>query len=176
MPFGRRNSFRLHPVNTLKHVVDQQLSIEAGTETDVLLAAGSENAASTNAPQCDIGAHVRTIFLNVQVVPTTDATGLINNAYMYVFGNPGNNIPSTEFPPVNEVGTSDARKQIFHQKMAMLSDSNDSIPIALFKGVLKIPRKFSRMGVNDQISVRIGTPTGGAVINACVQCIYKEVR
>ena len=167
---------RLRPVNTLKHVIDNQVSIGAGTATDVLLVRGSENATSTTAVQNDIGSHVSSIFLNVQVVPTTDATGLINNAYMYVFGNPGGNVPVGTYPAVNEVGTSDHRKLIFHQEMAMMSDSNDSIPITLFKGVLKLPRKFQRIGIADDIQVRIGTPTGGAVINACVQCIYKEVR
>ncbi len=175
MPFRNRMS-RLHPVNTLKHTIDRQEAIAGGSETDLGLVSVVENASSTVATNIDVGSHVRAIFLNVQVVNTTDATGLINNVYMYIYGNPGNNINAANFPAVNEVGTSDARKQIFHQEMAMLSDANDSIPITLFKGVLKIPRKFQRGGVNDAIVIRIGTPTGGAGINACVQCIYKEIR
>ncbi len=172
--FNRGN--RLRPINTIKHVVDSQQSIPAGTEIDVALINSVENAVSTNATENDQGSYVRSIFLNVQVVPTTDATGLINNVYMYLFGNPNAVINTIQFPPVNEVGTSATRNLIFHQEMAMMSDSNDSIPITLFKGVLKLPKKFQRMGVGDQVSVKIGTPAGGAVVNACVQCIYKEVR
>ncbi len=166
----------MRPINTLKHTVDRQESIGAGTAVDLALVIATENAVSTTAADNDVGSHVRNIFLNVQIVPTTDATGLINNVYMYVYGNPGNTITSGTFPNVNEVGSSNLRKMIFHQDMAMMSDSNDSIPITLFKGVLKIPRKFSRLGVDDRIIVRVGTPVGGAVINACVQCIYKEIR
>jgi len=132
----------MRPVNTLKHVVDNQQAIPAGSSQDVVLVQTVENAVSTAAPNCDVGSNVRSIFLNVQVVNLTDATGLLNNCYMYLFTNPGSNIPGASFPPVNEVGTSAQRKLIFHQEMAMLSDANDSIPITLFKGVLKIPRNI----------------------------------
>ncbi len=172
MPYRNRNNLR--PINTLKHTIDNQSVIPAGTVIDVLLAVGAENAVSTDITQCDIGSHIRSIFLNIQVVNSVNATGLINNAYMYAYLNPGNTIP--DFPDVNEVGGSELRKMIFHQEMAMLSDANDSIPITLFKGVLKIPRKGSRIGVNDRILIRIGTPVGGPELDACVQCIYKEIR
>ncbi len=174
MPFRNRN--RLRPINTLKHTVDSQISIPAGTETDVVLVQAVENAESTTAKDNDVGSHVRTIFLNVQVINSTNAVGAINNAYMYLFGNTGNTINPNTFPSVNAVGTSNLRKQIFHQEMTMLSDENDSIPITLFKGVLKIPRKMNRLGVGDVIAVRIGSPVGGPEIEACVQCIYKEIR
>ncbi len=172
MPYRRGNSLR--PVNTLKHTVDSQISIPAGTQTDVILVQAVENATSTQANDCDIGSHVRSMFVNVQVINSTNAVGAINNAYCYFFLNPGNLI--SVFPAVNAVGISNIRKNIFHQEMTMLSDENDSIPITLFKGVLKIPRKASRLGVDDTINVRIGTPAGGPEIEACVQCIYKEIR
>ncbi len=117
MPYRNRNYLR--PVNTLKHVVDRQDTIASGNDIDAVLVQGAENAASTSAFDVDIGAHVRSIFLNVQVVNETDATGLINNAYMYVYANPGNNVSPGNIPPVNEVGTSDFRKNVFHQEMVM---------------------------------------------------------
>ena len=176
MPYSRRRGLALRPVNTLKHVIDNQQVIAAGTAIDIQLVKTVENAESTVAIDCDVGSHVRSIFLNIQVINSVDPTGLVPNVYMYVFGNPGDNIAPGFIPPVNGVGISDFRKQVFHQEMAMMSDANDSIPITLFKGVIKIPRKFSRLGVNDVINVRIGSPTGGAEVTACVQCIYKEIR
>ncbi len=174
MPFRNRN--RLRPINTLKHTIDQQSVISAGTQAGFTLVNAVDNAVSTVPTDNDIGAKVSSIFLNVQVVNSTNATGAINNAYMYVIGNPGANIAVSSFPLVNAVGSSDFRKQIFHQEMAMLSDANDSIPITLFKGVLRIPRKFQRQGVNDVITIVIGTPAGGPEIDVCIQCIYKEIR
>ncbi len=174
MPFRNRNSMR--PINTLKHVVDIQAQIASGGQTEFILANGLENPVTTDADAINVGSSIRTIFLNVQIVNDTNAVGTINNAYMYLFLNPGGNIGASDRPDVNAVGASDSRKMVFHQEMAMLSDASDSIPITLFKGVLKIPRKGSRIGINDSIGVRIGTPTGGAVMDICIQCIYKEIR
>ncbi len=173
MPFRNR---RGRPRNTLKHTIDVQEVIPAGTESNNDLVTTVENAVSTVASQNDVGSHVYSLFLNVQVVNAVDATGLINNVYMYIYGNPGANIANSSYPNVNQVGTSSLRKMIFHQEMAMLSDANDSIPIQLFKGVIKIPKKFQRLRVDDSIRVRVGTPAGGAEVNACIQCIYKEDR
>ncbi len=172
MPFRNRN--RLRPINSIKHIVDQQLTVPAGGSSPVIILVGAENPVTTVANEIKIGAKVSTIFLNIQVVNSTNATGLINNAYFYIYVNPGGNIVGTARPAVNAVGTSNLRKMVFHQEMAMLSDANDSIPITLFKGVLKIPRKAQRIGIGDEIEIQVGTPAGGAEIDACIQCIYKE--
>ncbi len=170
----RHRSMALRPVNTLKHVIDSQNTVPAGTQQIVNLAQAVENAVSTTADACDVGSIVNTVFLNVQVVTATNAVGAINNAYMYCMLLPGNSL--SNIPLVNQVGISQNRKHVFHQDMTMLSDENDSIPITLFKGVLKIPRKGRRLGVDDRIVVVVGTPVGGPEIDTCIQCIYKEVR
>ncbi len=176
MVFRRRN-MGLRPVNTLKHVVDSQNTVPAGTQTTTDLVVSAENPVSATANANKAGSHVRSIFLNVQVVNSAAGSGSIENCYMYVILNPGGNItPSISFPTVNEVGQSNMRKQVFHQDMAMLSNVGDSIPITLFKGVLKIPRKGSRLGVDDKIQIVVGTPVGGPEVNVCIQCIYKEIR
>ncbi len=174
MVFRQRN--RLRPINSIKHVLDLQSTVASGTADLINLVSPVDNPDTTTFTQVAIGSQVSSIFLNVQIVNETDATGLINNAYMFVFGNPGGNVQASAIPDVNAVGISDMRKQVIHQEMAMLSDANDSIPITLFKGVIRIPRKMRRMGINDLITLKIGTPTGGAAINVCVQCIYKEYR
>ncbi len=172
MPFRRG----LRPVNTLKHVIDRQEANPPDTKLGLVLVNTVENAVSTAATDCDVGSHVRSIFLNVQVVNGADGSGSIENVYMMVYGNPGNNIPGASVPNANGVGTSDFRKMVFHQEMAMLSNVGDSIPITLFKGVIRIPRKFNRLGINDQIVVQIFTPVGGPTVNVCTQCVYKEIR
>ncbi len=173
---GFRRSNYLRPINTLKHVIDAQQTIPAGTKNAFDLVIGTENAVSTVANQVDIGSKVQSIFLNIQTVTATNAVGAINNAYMYMVLNPAGLISNASYPDVNKVGISEFRKQIFHQEMSMMSDATDSIPSTLFKGVLKIPRKGGRIGVKDKITVFVGAPTGGPELDACVQCIYKEVR
>ncbi len=174
MPFRRGNYLR--PINTLKHTIDAQQTIPAGTKNAFDLVVGVENAVSTVANENDVGSKVQTIFLNVQVVVATNAVGAINNAYMYLIVNPGGIISNATYPDLNKVGISEFRKQIFHQEMSMMSDATDSIPSTLFKGVLKIPRKAGRIGIKDKITCFVGSPTGGPELDACVQCIYKEIR
>ncbi len=166
----------MRPINTLKHVIDLQNTVPAGTLSANPIVTTVENAVSTIASDCDVGSHVRTFFLNVQVINSTDAVGTIDNVYMYAYLNPGNNIAFADLPAVNEIGRSNQRKQVFHQEMAMMSPDQNGIPITLFKGVLKVPRKASRLGVDDRILIVVGTPTGGAEIDVCIQCVYKEIR
>ncbi len=174
MVFRRGN--RLRPINSLKHTVDIQNTVPAGSATVSDLIVGTASPPTTTANAVEVSSAVNSIFLNIQVVPTVDAVGTINNAYMYIIMNPAGIYDGNDIPAVNNVGTSNLRKQIFHQDMVMLSDANDSIPSTLFKGVLKIPKKARRVGVDDHIQVVVGTPVGGAEINACIQCIYKEYR
>ncbi len=174
MVFRRRNNLR--PINSLKHVVDIQGSSVSGGQDVQPIVNGSDTPVSTSAIACNIGAKISSLYINLQCVNNTNATATINNFYWYIVGNPGNNIPSANLPRVNEVGTSNARKQIFHQEMAMLSDANDSIPITTFKGVIRVPRKFQRIGVDDRFQIVLGTPVAGAVVDYCMQIVYKEYR
>ncbi len=175
MPFRNRSN-RLRPINSLKHIIDFQGAVTGGLPNDTIIINAVENASSATANEVDIGARVNGFFLNVQCKASAEVA--LSNIYMIIYKNPGGNFPNSAIPAVNEVGTSDFRKFVFHQEMAMLSDTNDSIPTTLFKGVLPIPRHMQRMGVNDIISVRVGTPTAatGNDVEFCIECIYKEYR
>ncbi len=166
----------MRPINSLKHIIDSQNTNPPDTKLGINLVSVTENATSTVPDAVDIGSKVSSIFLNVQVVNGAAGTGSIENCYMMVYGNPGNNIAGSLVPNANVVGQSDFRKMVFHQDMVMLSNVGDSIPITLFKGVIRIPRKFQRMGINDTIVVQIFTPLGGPTVNVCIQAVYKEYR
>ncbi len=172
MVFSRRRGLNMRPVNSLKHIIDQQGGAAPATKTDVVLVNTTDNPVNTVSNQCSIGSKVSSIFLNVQV--ETSAGTALNNAYFIIYKNPGNLIAPSEIPDANATGVSNFRKQVFHTEMAMLSDVGDSIPITLFKGVLRIPRKFQRMGINDTIVVQLFSP--GNTIDFCVESIYKEFR
>ncbi len=161
----------LRPVNTQKHIVDSQGGLVAATQSDTTLVFGVDNPTFAASPeQCTIGSHVKAIFLNIQVAASS--TAALANVYMYVYGNPGNNVPT--IPNGNVVGTSDFRKMVFHQEMIMGEKNTTGIPRTLFKGVLKIPRKFNRIGAEDKIAVQLFSP--GITWDFCIQCVYKEIR
>ncbi len=93
---------------------------------------------------------------------------------MMVYGNPGNNIPFSNIPNPNVVGTSDFKKMVFHQEMIMTEKNTTAFPRTLFRGVIKVPRKFQRIGTNDNIKLAFFSP--GVNYDLCFQCIYKEIR
>ncbi len=170
---ARRMSKYLHPVNTLKHTVDSQGGLVAGTVSTVNLVKGTDAPViATNPEQCHIDSHVRSIFLNVQV--SAIGTAALANVYMMIYGNPGANVLAAQIPNPNVVGTSDFRKMVFHQEMTMTEKNTTAIPRTLFKGVLKIPRKFNRIGASDLITIALLSP--GVDYEYCIQCIYKEIR
>ncbi len=171
MPFRNRN--RLRPINTIKHITDRQGGAGIGVPANEILVRGAINPdITTDTSVVEAGSKIFSMFLNVQVIATSSAA--LGNAYFILYKNPGNNIPAASIPNANATGASDFRRQIFHTEMAMLSDENDSIPITLFKGVLKVPRTFQTMRQEDEIVIQIFTP--GVTIDYCVECIYKEVR
>ncbi len=143
-----------------------------GVPTDVRLITGVDAPILGNTDEVETGARVNSLFLNVQVVGT-DAAGL-HNAYFIIYKNPGDNINAPSIPNANATGSSTFKRQIFHTEMGMLSDDGDSIPVTLFKGVLKIPRSFQNMRISDLIQIQLFS--SGSNFDYCVECIYKEIR
>ncbi len=170
MVFRRRfQNNRLRPVNRIKHVIDAQGGLVAGTGTTITLVESSDTPNIADTVECETGSSVNGIYLRVEINATSSAA--LANAYMYVAKNPGGNIA---LPQANAVGGSDSKKYVLHQEMVMLQQVTNSNPRTLFNGVVVIPRGYRRNGPNDLITLRIFTP--GVSINFCIQCHYKEFR
>ncbi len=163
----------LRPINAVKHIVDNQGGIVADTKTNVDLVQGVDSATTAGVTNVEIGSKVSSIFLNIQVIGT-GVGGVLNQVYAILYKNPGNNISAADIPKANVTGASDFKRQIFHTEMIMLSSSSDDIPQTLFKGVLRIPRVFHTMRINDKITLQLFAP--GGTLNYCVQCIYKSYK
>ncbi len=178
MPFRRnQQALRLRPVESIKHVVDTNGGVTGGTAsiTDVIVAAEAPVSSTPN--QCKITSTVRAIYLRVEVIQKVAAGG-VDNIYMYVAKNPSNDII---LPFVDAVGASDKRKWVIHQEMMMTGNvltAADAIPRTLFKGVIKIPFRYQRIGIQDKLEVHIGHRNGEVTqqSNFCLQCIYREFR
>ncbi len=171
MPFRSRN--RLRPIHSVKHIIDFQGGTVLGVKTSVVLATAALDSIPGSIT-VENGSKIFGIFLNMQVY-NIDGPVTLNNTYMIIYKNPGNNISPADIPLANAVGASDFRRQVFHQEMVMTGGFDATaatIPIQLFKGVIKIPRTFQTMRENDQIVVQVVTP--GNSQNLCIQCIYKE--
>ncbi len=165
----RNRAMRLRPVHSIKHVVDKQGGITAGTTQGEFLINAVDAPVLANTNEVETGSTVSSIYLNVSVYATTEAA--LANVYLNVYKDPGGSLGVIT---PNTVGSSDEKKFVIHQEMRMLGGSTTEIPVVVFKGVIKIPRGYKRFGINDLLVIRILAP--GVNIDYCVQCIYKEFR
>ncbi len=95
---------------------------------------------------------------------------------MAVAKNPGN---EHVIANPSSIGDSDLRRYVMHQEMTMVTAftaNASTFPRTMFVGVIKIPRGFKRFGINDRLLVSFALDDGEltAIVNCCVQCIYKE--
>ncbi len=171
LPF-RRRSFgnSLRPVNRIKHVFDSQGATALGVDFDRKLIDTTDTPTLGISNSCETGSKVSSIYLKVEVV-NTGVAGVLANAYMIIFKNPGANLT---LPGANTVGTDDNKRYVIHQEMVMLQMVDNSNPRTLFNGVIRIPRGYQRNGPNDELVCRVFSP--GVELNICIQCHYKEFR
>ncbi len=170
MSFRRnRQAMAIRPVHRIKHVIDGQFGIVAGTVLNVNLAFSVDAPVLANNTEVETGSKVNGIYLKVEVYART--AGALANAYMYVWKNPGDNLVA---PGPNVVGSNDNKRFVIHQSMVMLQRVINGNPRTLFDGVIVLPRGYRRMGPGDTLQLKILAP--GVDLDACVQCHYKEFR
>ncbi len=169
----RTTQYSKRPIDSIKHIVDLQGGGAVGTKTLGTLIDTQENPVLANADNVQPGCRVNSIYLNVQVVATSEAA--LPNIYMIIYKIPGANIAGSAVPNANATGTNDFKRQVFHTEMRMLSNSGSTqIPITIFNGVIRIPRVFHTMRIKDFVQVQLFAP--GVTFEYCIQCIYKEYR
>jgi len=167
----------LRPVNSLKHVVDTNglVTLALASVTDVINTVDNPSTVVSN--QVNVGCRVNAIYLRVEVKGGAVAASGVENIYMYVFKNPGNNLVQ---PAADAIGVSDNRKFVIHQEMLMtnVSTAEASFPRTLFKGVIMIPRGYRRFGVDDRLKVILQQRAGetNQTTQFCIECIYKEFQ
>ncbi len=157
------------PINTRKHIVDNQGGLVAGTQVTHTLVHGVDSASLASVSDVNVGSKVQAIFLNVQVA--SSSTAALANVYMYINVNPSG---AVNMPNGNVTGASDLKKLILHTEMIMGEKNTTGIPRTLFKGVLRIPRGKQRFGQDDYLQIQLYSP--GITWDYCIQCIYKEYR
>ncbi len=171
MVFRRRSNLR--PIHSIKHIVDAQGGVVANTKELLTIATGVDAPVLANVADVEVGSRINSFFVNIQVIGTA-ASGVLNQVYAIFYKNPGGNVGSSSIPKGNVTGASDFKRQIFHTEMIMLGSSASDIPQTLFKGVLRVPKTFQNMRINDVLQIQLVAP--GATFSYCIQIIYKEYR
>ncbi len=169
--FFRRNNLRLRPVNRIKHVVDIQGALPLNTVVTNDLIDTVDTPTLSDVNGVETGSKCYGIYLKVEVVRTQATSGVLTNAYMSVFKNPGGSI--TMSAP-NIIGGDKDKKYSIHQEMIMTEQQGNGNPRILFNGVIAIPRGYQRNGPEDKLQIHLLSP--GGTMNFCLQCHYKEFR
>ncbi len=164
---------QLRPVHSIKHIVDAQGGTILNTKQSITLITGLDAPVLANTAEVETGARVNGLYLNVQVVATTEAA--LPNIYFFIWKNPAGAFSAGAVPNGNVTGSDDIKRQIFHTEMRMMANSaNTQVPITVFSGVIAIPKHMRNMRINDRIDIQLFAP--GVNFNWCVQAIYKEYR
>lgn len=160
----------LRPVQRIKHVVDVEGALVAGTQSNSPLVVASDTPTLGSPTLCITGAKVGSIYLHVEVSHTS-GTGR-PNIYLAIFKSPGDNLSK---PDPSSVGNNDNKRFVIHQEMIMMSgDAGNGLPRPIFNGVIKIPRGYQRFGPGDKLYCILLSKNVAA--DFCLQCHYKEFR
>ncbi len=168
MPRFRQN-MAIRPVHRIKHVVDQQGGLVAGTQGNQNIATTVDAPVLANTKECETGSKINGFYIKCEVYATS--TAALANCYFALFKNPGGNITA---PAPNNVGVNDNKRFVIHQEMVMMEKNTTGNPRTLFNGVIKIPRGYRRNAPNDVWTIALLSP--GVSVDFCIQCHYKEFR
>ncbi len=170
LPFRNRNrGLGLRPVETVKHVVDNQGGLVIGVTTPIDIIKTVESPVIGNSNEVRNPCTVHGVFMHIEVSSTTSAA--IGNVYMALYKST-NNLLGTIDPQT--IGSNANKRYVIHQEMTMAERSTAGNPRVLFKGVVVIPRGYKRFGANDRLELVLKTT--GVAMDFCVQTIYKEFR
>lgn len=163
----------MRPVNRIKHVTElqQALPVNVLLSVDIIKAVDAPVIANKN--EVITGSTVSSFFATIEVVASETSTTATANLYIYFAKSPGNNLV---FPNGNAVGSNDNKRFVIHQEMVMINPSDGGNPRNVFKGVIKIPRGYQRMGPDDALKLFMFIPSTGVAVNICGQFHYKEFR
>ncbi len=170
MVFRRGSS--LHPVNSIKHIVETEGLLSGAVTSSVSLAIAVPNVDTTTFKPGDIrvGAKVNGMFISVFMLGSTGSTP-IGSLNWYIGKQGTSQTLSNEALPGN-TGISKIRNQIFHEEKG-LSGSGDGTPMA-FKGVIAIPRGMRRFREGDAIVLNLRSLDATNDVQFCVKAIYKS--
>ncbi len=157
------------PINSIKHIVQQTLSVAAaGVAITVDLANAVVVTSSNLANEVREGSVIKAIFVELWLRGGDDAAG---STYIWTL----EKLPSGLADPVAgnmaSLFTYPNKKNIFHISQGLINDDS-SVAVPVFKGWIKIPKGKQRFGLGDKLVWTIFSQSGGT--DFCGQSVYKE--
>ncbi len=97
------------------------------------------------------------------------ASGLVD---WHIKKNPSGLMSGADAQTPGSTGIDSNRRFIFHEEKGLFA-TQDGTPM-VFKGVIKIPPRFRRMGEDDVLQIVLRSPVDGGQF--CVKAIYKHFQ
>ncbi len=165
-----RLSMGKRPVHSIKSIVDSSGGLVGATSSVNDIAVAVNTLPGVTVPNnVMVGSTINAIYLSVYILGDTGGAGGTVN--WILFKNPANLMAGGDLPIPGNTGVASNRRFIFHEEKGLFP-SLDGTPM-IFKGWIKIPPRFRRMGDDDKWQVILRTQ-GTDTANFCVQAIYKS--
>ncbi len=163
----RRRSYGPRPIiNSIKNVLDATAS--TGTTLGAsTIAIAKDTPTTAVANEVQRGCIIKAVYISFDVCGLA-ATGVLQRTGLYLIKNPGNNLT---LPGAFTVGSSNEKKFVFRQWQFMTMRNQDGNPPNHFEGWIPIPKRYGRMGTDDQIQIAFETSTAAGHFSA--QYVYK---
>ncbi len=144
----QKRSFGLRPVNSNKNVVYLTGSL---TTTSLIQpwATTVNNATLTVQDEVERGSSLKAVYVTLDMCGLA-ATGILQVTTVYLMKNPGDNLTP---PQPRTEGTSNEKKFIFKTWNYMTMRNQDGNPPYHWEGWVKIPKRYQRMGADDQFVI-----------------------
>ncbi len=168
--YGRRNFRPRVVINSIKNIHDAAFGI-TGTKNVNNMAKAVTAPSPTVDSDVSHGCIIKAIWISLDVCGLA-ASGVLNNADIYIGKNPGNNLT---LPDPNSVGTSNEKKFIFKQWHAMIMRNQDGNVPYHWEGWIMIPKRYQRFGTDDTLQMVVQA-TASTTGHFSYHAIYKWYR
>ncbi len=159
-------------INSIKNNPNSFAGGAAGANTFVLIAKAVNTPLPTVSTDVSQGCIIKAVWVELWVrASEEDVVALTTGIDAYIWKNPGANLTA---PAPGSVGTSNEKKFVFKQWKGLIGAGTQGFPAYFWKGWLRIPKIYQRMGTDDLLQL-VFNPTGTAAL-VCTNFIYKWYR
>ncbi len=166
---GRRNRRLGSIIDSNKNIVSGFDASTAGTTSSRKIAEAQDSATLAVTKDVERGCSIKAIWVEFWISSTQEiAVGVTTGIDVYLWKNPGSNLTA---PTPGTQGSSNEKKHILKIWKGLIGARTQGFQPYSWKGWIKIPKGFQRMGANDLIQL-VWESTGANVL-VCQNYVYK---
>ncbi len=162
----------MSPINSIKISPVQLQAVATGANTTSAIAIATDTGLTSGQADVEKGCKIFRVWLEFSYSLTgtvTDGVSTLMDAYMWK--NPGNNLTA---PNPGSQGTSNEKKFIFKTWRGLCGARSQGVAPYTWKGWIKIPKVYQRMGVDDRLEI-ITRAVGVAGV-VCIGAVLKYYK